>query len=79
MFIKILSNIGTIDDQNGLIVTKESMILYFSTPGLFLDLERLSYIEKEDRVQRAKTYIGKKMKSVSSVSGLGETGEKSQK
>ena len=50
MFIKILSNIGTIDEVNGLIVTKDSMILYFSTPGLFLDLERLSYIEKEDRV-----------------------------
>ena len=79
MFIKILSNIGTIDEVNGLIVTKDSMILYFSTPGLFLDLERLSYIEKEDRVQRAKTYIGKKMKRVSNLNGAGELADEKEK
>ena len=35
----------------GVVVTKEAMIEYFSTPGLFLDLERLQQMQNEDRVK----------------------------
>ena len=51
MFINILSKIAIIDETHGLIVTKEKMVVYFSTPGLFLDLERLQQMQNEDRVE----------------------------
>ena len=61
MFINILSKIAIIDETHGLIVTKEKMVVYFSTPGLFLDLERLQQMQNEDRVedhvQRARSVI----------------------
>ena len=69
MMLKILYKIGSIDQRKGLMVKKAKMIEYFSTPGLFYDLENIEQLREEDvvmdRVKNAKQIVKKTVRDVS--------------